>query len=135
MGKNSIKIGYFPGAWDFVHAGHVIAFEEAKSHCDYLIVGLGVSPQIGNPTKNIPVMSLAERYKMLRANKFVDAIVVYDSEYESIELDKWLPYDVRFMGEDHGGKDHSHRITKPIVYISRNHSYSSTDLRKRIKTT
>ena len=71
------KVGYFPGAWDYLHAGHVMALEEAKSKCEYLIVGLGGNPQIGNPSKNKPVMSIEERYRMLRANRFVDAIVVY----------------------------------------------------------
>lgn len=131
MGKR-YKVGYFPGAWDFLHAGHVMALEEAKQYCEYLIVGLGGNPQIGNPGKNIPVMSLYERYRMLRANKFVDAIVVYESEYESIEVDKWLPYDVRFMGADHKGKDHSKRISKSIIYISRDHGFSSSEIRKRI---
>ena len=133
MGKFK-KVGYFPGAWDFLHAGHVLALEEAKQHCDYLIVGLGGSPQIGNPSKSTPIMSLDERYIMLRGNKWVDAIVVYETEYESIALDKWLPCDVRFMGADHEGKDHSERISKPIVYISRNHNYSSTNLRKRCES-
>mgnify|MGYP001572383742 CR=1 FL=1 len=127
------KIGYFPGAWDFLHAGHVMALEEAKGSCDYLIVGLGGSPQIGNEAKNTPVMSIEERYRMLRANKFVDAIVIYESEHESIALDKWFPYDVRFMGADHKGKDHSARIHKPIIYISRNHNYSSTRIRNLCK--
>src|SRR3990167_3405483 len=133
MGKSK-KVGYFPGAWDFLHAGHVLALEEAKQHCDYLIVGLGGSPQIGNSNKSTPIMSLDERYIMLRGNKWVDAIIVYETEYESIELDKWLPCDVRFMGADHEGKDHSERISRPIVYISRNHNYSSTNLRKRCES-
>lgn len=128
--KNKI-VGYFPGCFDFVHAGHVLALKEAKTHCDYLIVGLGESPQIGNPTKNTPVMSVYERYLMLHNNKSVDAIVIYESEHDSIQLDSWLPHDVRFMGADHEGKDHSARITKPIIYISRNHDYSSTNTRKK----
>ena len=127
MGKNSFKkvIGYFPGGFDFVHAGHVMALEEAKKQCDYLIVGLG------EDGKGDIVMSIYERYRMLRANKFVDAIVVYKTEEESKELDKWLPYDVRFMGADHRGKPHVH-IKKPIIYISRQHHYSSTNIRKRL---
>ena len=132
MGKRRSKIGYFPGAWDFLHAGHCLALEEAKLYCDYLIVGLGASPQIGNPRKNTPIMSGEERYIMLKANKFVDAIVMYESEHDSKALDSWLPYNVRFMGADHEGKDYSDRIKKPIVYISRNHNYSSSDIRKRL---
>ena len=124
-------IGYFPGVWDLLHAGHVLALEEAKSKCDFLVVGLGISPHIGNPSKSIPIMSFEERYKLLKANKFVDAIIVYDSEYDSKDMDKWLPYDIRFMGIDHKGRDHSYIKTK-IHYVSRNHNYSSTELRQRI---
>ena len=124
MGINSFKekIGYFPGVWDFLHAGHVLALEEAKTLCTYLIVGLGENP------KGSTVLSLYERYRMLRANKFVDAIIVYGTEEESKKLDSWLPYDVRFMGGDHRGKEHPH-IKRPIIYISRRHGYSSTKIR------
>lgn len=124
-------VGYFPGAFDLVHAGHVLAIEEAKSKCDYLIIGLGECPEKGNPHKNSPVMSLEERYTMLRANKFVDAIIVYRSENDSKALDAWLPYDIRFMGDDHSGTTHPH-IDKPIIYLSREHNYSSSNLRKRV---
>mgnify|MGYP001578099077 CR=1 FL=1 len=126
-------IGYFPGVWDFLHAGHCLALEEAKQHCDYLVVGLGENPQIGNPTKNIPIMSLEERYRMLRANKFVDAIVVYGTEYESKAIDTWFPYDVRFLGEDHKKEDLLH-IKKPMYFTKRDHNYSSSNIRKRICT-
>lgn len=125
-------VGYFPGAWDLVHCGHVLALEEAKGHCDYLIVGLGAQPEIGNPSKNRPVMSLEERYRILRANKFVDAIIVYETEYESVALDSWLPYDVRFIGADHKGKEHPHIQHGKIIYLSRDHNYSSSELRKRV---
>ena len=124
MGKHK-KVGYFPGVWDFLHAGHVMALEEAKNQCDYLIVGLGDNP------KGTAVMSIWERYKMLRANKFVDAIVIYDTEEESKRLDTWLPHDLRFMGEDHKGKTHPH-ITKPIIYVSRKHNYSSSAIRAKV---
>ena len=128
------KIGYFPGAWDLLHVGHIRALEEAKQHCDYLIVGLGECPHVGNLHKHIPILSLQERYELLRANKFIDAIVVYKSEYDSIALDTWFPYDVRFMGSDHkhNRKNHEKRIKKKIIYLSRNHNYSSSELRKRI---
>ena len=132
MGKYRPKIGYFAGAWDLFHAGHALALEEAKSQCDYLIVGLGINPHIGNPSKNRPIMSLEERYKLLKVNRFVDAVLVYDNEYESIEIDKWLPIDIRFVGEDHKGTK-LHKVRGKIVFISRKHNWSSANLRNRIK--
>ena len=131
MGKHRPKIGYIAGAFDFVHAGHCLAFEEAKKQCDYLIAGLNVNPHIGNLDKNKPIMSMEERYIMLKANKFIDAIIVFADEYESKLLDTWLPYDVRFIGEDHKNDDWSY-IKKPIIFLSRKHNYSSGNLRKRV---
>ena len=126
MGGNSVgKIGITFGAFDFVQAGHCLHFQECKKYCDYLIVALQTNPQIDRPDKNKPVMSLEERQIMLRANKYVDAVLVYENELEVYKLDQWLG-DVRFMGEDHNkGKKH-HKIKAKIIYTSRKHNWSST---------
>ena len=39
-----MKVGITFSTFDLFHAGHVKMFEEAKRHCDYLIVGLAVRP-------------------------------------------------------------------------------------------
>ena len=136
MGINSTKkVGYFPGAFDFVHAGHVWAFEECKKYCDYLVVFLQTDPSIDRPHKHKPIMSLEERLVMLRANKYVDAVVVYETEKELHALDQWFG-DVRFMGKDHWEKclkKKHHPIKAKVVYLPRNHNYSSSNLRERIK--
>jgi len=82
--------------------------------------------------KNTPIMSLEERYRILRANRYVDAIICYGDEYESKALDAWLPVDVRFVGADHDGLHHDIRKGVEIVTISRDHDWSSSNLRKRI---
>lgn len=132
MGKHrALKIGFTAGSWDFVHAGHCLHFEECKKHCDFLIVGLQTDPSIDRLEKNKPIMSLEERYLMLRANRYVDAILIYTTEAELHKLDLWLPVDVRFMGEDHKGKEH-HVIEAEVIYTSRKHNHSSSELRKRL---
>ena len=40
MDSNTIRVGITFSAFDLFHAGHVKMLEEAKRHCDYLIVGL-----------------------------------------------------------------------------------------------
>ena len=100
------KIGFVAGTWDFVHAGHCRLFEECKNYCDYLIVGLQTDPSIDRKDKNSPIMSLEERYLMLRANKWVDAVIVYQTEQELINLEGWLPVHFRFSGIDHLGEKH-----------------------------
>ena len=133
MGKHRPKkIGISYGAWDFCHAGHCLHFEECKKHCDYLIVGLQIDPSKDRADKNKPIMSIEERYIMLRGNRNVDAILLYESEKEVRKLDRWLG-DVRFMGRDHWIKclkRKHHPIKAKVIYTSRNHGYSSSELRK-----
>ena len=129
--KRTFKIGFTAGQFSLIHAGYVMMFEECKKYCDYLIVGLQTDASIDRPHKSKPIMSLEERYRILRAIKWIDAIIIYETERERIFLESWLPYDIRFMGEDHKGRKH-YGIKKPIIYTSRKHGYSSTELRKRI---
>ena len=130
MALSRKRIGITFGAWDMVHPGHCLHFKECKKYCDYLIVGLQIDPSIDRPQKNKPIMSVEERRIMLEANKYVDAVLIYESEEEVRELDKWLG-DIRFMGEDHSGGKH-HYIKAKIIYTSRKHNHSSSDLRKRL---
>ena len=118
--------------WDLVHPGHVRALKEAASKCDYLIVGLQADPTVDRKNKSKPVLTLKERYEVLEALKFVDWIWVYRREQELKDFDENQRIDVRFMGADHKG-DKKYPTKAKIVYISRNHKYSSTELKNRIK--
>lgn len=129
MAPNSPVIGLTAGAWDFVHAGHCLHFAECKRHCDYLIVALQVDPSIDRSGKHKPIMSVYERWIMLKANKYVDEIITYVTEEELQDMDNTLKVNVRFMGEDH--KDKKHHWTAPVTYTPRRHNYSSTNIRER----
>ena len=80
MKKNDKKTGFTCGAFDVLHTGHALMFKECKDHCDHLIVGLQKDPSIDRPGKNRPVQSLEERMIMLESIKWVDEILVYDTE-------------------------------------------------------
>lgn len=131
MGNNHKKtIGFFPGVWDLVHPGHVLAWEEAKKVCDYLIVGLQVDPTVDRKDKNKPVLEASERKIILDAIKWVDEVIVYKTEEELNHIDATLHYDIRFIGSDH--KKTFSPIHRTIVYLPRDHEWSSTNIRKRI---
>ena len=51
-----MKVGITFSAFDLFHAGHIKMLEEAKSKCDYLIVGLQLDPSIDRPEKNKPTV-------------------------------------------------------------------------------
>lgn len=128
-----MKVGITAGAFDLCHAGHMLAFRNAKDHCEKLIVALHRDPSVERPEKHKPIMSLQERHIILQGIRYIDSIVQYDTEEELVELLKHKRPDVRFLGEDWKGKPFTgHELNIPIVWESRDHGYSSSELRHRI---
>lgn len=135
--KDCGNIGFTCSTFDLLHAGHVVMLEEAKRHCDYLIVGLQVDPTLDRDHKNAPIQSIVERQIQLSAIKYVDEIVIYTTEADLEDLLLTLPINVKVMGEEYKGKDFTGKqICKDrgikLVYNGRDHSFSSTSLRKRV---
>jgi glycerol-3-phosphate cytidylyltransferase len=135
--KDCGKIGFTCSTFDLLHAGHVTMLEEAKRHCDFLIVGLQNDPTLDRPGKNAPVQSIVERQIQLAAVKYVDEIVIYNTEQDLIDLLLTLPIDVRILGDeyktkDFTGKDIAKQRGSKIIYNGRDHSFSSSSLRKRV---
>ena len=127
-----MKIGIYPMVADILHTGHIVAIEEAKKHCDYLIIALHCCPNYKKP-----VQSIYERYMQLRAVKWVDEIIPYYDIEDAKKMLSSLNYDIYFLGEDHKGKrwecdDLVKSLNKQICYLSRNHNFSSTELKERI---
>lgn len=130
-------VGFTCGAFDLFHAGHVLMLEEAKQHCDYLIVGVQSDPSLDRASKNKPVQSIVERQVQVKGCRHVDEIVIYDTEKDLEDLLKTLPIDVRVIGSDYKdkeftGKDYCIDNNIQIVYNRRDHSFSTTDLRIRV---
>ena len=134
-----MKVGITFSAFDLLHAGHVKMLEEAKKKCDYLIVGLQLDPSLDRPEKNTPSQSIIERYIQLKGSKYVDEIVPYASEQDLEDILSSFKIDVRIIGNDYKdkqytGKDYCKKKGIEIYYNSRDHRFSSTALRKKIKS-
>lgn len=126
-------IGFTAGAWDLLHAGHMLLFKEAKANCDYLIVALHRDPSMERPAKNKPVLSVPERIILLEGCKYVDKIVEYDTEADLISLLTLHKPHIRFLGDDYVDKPFTGReLDIPIHYVSRAHGFSSTGVRNRV---
>lgn len=132
------KIGITFSTFDLgPHAGHIAMLSEAKNYCDYLIAGLQTDPTIDRPdTKNKPVQSIVERYVQLSAVKFVDEIIVYDTEKDLEDLLMFLPITLRICGEEYKdkhltGRDICDNRGIKTYYNSRTHRFSSSELRQR----
>lgn len=132
------RIGITFSTFDMLHAGHIAMLSEAKNHCDYLIAGLQTDPTIDRPdTKNHPIQSVVERQIQLAACRYVDEVVVYQTEQDLVDLLLILPVDVRILGVEYAqknftGREECSRRGIELVYNSRDHSFSSSSLRKRV---
>lgn len=132
------KIGITFSTFDMLHAGHIAMLSEAKNHCDYLIAGLQTDPTIDRPeTKNSPIQSVVERQIQLAACRYVDEVVVYQTEQDLIDLLLILPIDVRILGVEYEEKQFTGRgecydRNIELVFNGRDHSFSSSSLRKRV---
>jgi len=132
------KIGITFSAWDLFHAGHVAMLSEAKNHCDYLIAALQTDPTLDRPeTKNKPVQTVVERQIQLSACRYVDEVVVYQTEQDLVDLILILPIDVRILGVEYKDKEFTGKTeclnkNVELVFNRRDHSFSSSSLRKRV---
>ena len=130
--QRSMRKGFTCGAFDLLHAGHIVMLKEAKENCEYLIVGLQTDPSIDRQSKNQPVQSVYERYMQLQAVKYVDEIIPYDTEQSLIDLLESTEIHLRFVGEDYVERDFTGKGLHEIYYTNRQHSFSSSGLRKRV---
>jgi glycerol-3-phosphate cytidylyltransferase len=133
-----MNVGFTCGAFDLLHPGHLAMLAECKKECDYLIVGLHSDPTIDRPEKNKPIQTLYERWMQLKACKFVDEIIPYDTEKDLVNMMGTLEINTRFIGADHQldkitGQSICERRGINIVWNERSHDYSSSELRGRLK--
>lgn len=129
-----MRVGFTCSCFDLLHAGHILMLKEAKTQCDYLIVGLQTDPTIDRATKNKPVQSITERFIQLEAVKYIDEIVVYATEDDLVQILKAYNIDVRIMGEEYKDKPFTgNDLPMEIYFNKRTHKYSTTELRNRIK--
>lgn len=132
------RIGITFSTFDLLHAGHIAMLAEAKNHCDYLIAGLQTDPTIDRPdTKNKPIQSIVERQIQLAAVRYVDEVVIYQTEQDLVDLLLTLPLDCRILGveykdSDFSGKSECEARGIELVFNGRDHSFSSSSLRKRV---
>ena len=132
-----LKIGITFSQFDLLHAGHIAMLSQAKNHCDYLIAGLQNNAQWDRTEKNGPIQSIVERQISLSAVRFVDEIIVYNTEKDLEDILLTLPIDVRILGVEYKDKDFTgYEICQQrkieLVFNGRDHSFSSSSLRKRV---
>jgi glycerol-3-phosphate cytidylyltransferase len=128
------KIGITFGAFDLFHAGHILMLQEAKTICDHLIVCIQTDPSVDRDEKNTPVQSIVERQIQVTACRYVDEVIVYDTEADVMEILKTVDWDVRILGDEYRDEPFTGREeTLDKCYFNRRpHNFSSSELRLRV---
>lgn len=132
-----MKLGITASTFDLLHSGHIMMLREAKSQCDWLICALQLDPSVDRAEKNKPVQTIVERFIQLQAVKYVDEIVVYETEQDLEDILEMYDLDVRILGEEYKDKDFTGReICKRrgirLHFNKRDHRFSTSGLRKRV---
>ena len=132
-----MKVGITFSTFDLFHAGHIKMLEEAKSHCDYLIIGLQLDPSIDRSEKNKPTQTIVERYVQVRSCKYIDEVIPYATEQDLIDILSSFKINLRIIGEEYKdkkftGRDYCEKKGIEIYYNRREHRFSSSALRKQV---
>ena len=96
-------------------------------------MALHEDPSFARPLKMPPTQSLEDRKEILKSIRYVDDVIVYQSEDTFVGYLETGNYDVRFLGDDYKKIPYSgSELLIPIVFIDRSHGYSSTKLKNQI---
>ena len=127
------KKGLIAGNFDVIHPGYVRYFEDAKNHCEHLIIALHVDPTIERPEKMKPILTKEERTEVLLSIKYIDEVVYYNTESELLTLLKRIKPHVRILGSDYKGRSYTgDSLGIPVYFHKRNHEWSTTRFKNKI---
>ena len=129
---------YTVGTFDLLHIGHLDLLEYCKTLGDKFVVGVASDEVVASYKRNVPVIPLAERMRMLKSLGCVDDVVSYD-KLEYVTQCKAVDADIFVIGEDWGDKPHNIAVEKylkskgaKIVQVSYNPQTSSTKIKQNV---
>ena len=129
---------YTVGTFDLLHIGHLDLLEYCKTLGDKFVVGVASDEVVASYKRNIPVIPLAERMRMLKSLACVDDVVSYN-KLEYVTQCKAVNADIFVIGEDWGDKPHNIAVEKylkskgaKIVQVSYNPRTSSTKIKQNV---
>ena len=109
-----------------------------NAHKQSSLCFMQLDPSLDRPNKNVPSQSIIERYIQLKGSKYVDEIIPYVLEQDVEDILRSFKIDVRIIGQeyenvDFTGKEYCIENGIEIYYNSREHRFSSTEIKTRLK--
>lgn len=131
-------IGFTAGTFDMFHIGHLNLLKNAKSRCDYLIVGVNSDQLVEEYKRKKAVIPLEERMEIIRAIRYVDEVMRVDSLDKVISW-KQKHYNLLFIGDDWKGNKRWEKTETEmakygvkVIYLPHTEGTNSTLLREKL---
>lgn len=138
MNEKQFKVGYTSGVYDMFHIGHLNILEQAKSQCDYLIVGVTTDELCMARKKKLPIINQDDRIRIVRAIKFVDK-AIFQNDMDKFAVVKEYGVNAVFVGSDWKGtpawdayEKQFAELNCQVVYLDHTDGISSTILRSKL---
>lgn len=132
------KIGYTDGVYDLFHVGHLNMIQEAKRHCEYLIVGVHGDDVVEEYKHHRPIINENDRRRIVESIKGVDRAEI-NRFRDKLKLWDLYHFDVIFIGDDWKGTDRWNHFEKvlaeievDVVYVPYTQGISTTEIKRKI---
>lgn len=124
------KIVWTNGCFDILHVGHIALFKYAKQQGTKLYVGIDSDEKVKRDKgKNRPFNTLSDRVEFLKAIKYIDKVISFNSTEHLEETIKNIVPDVMVIGGDWKGKTVvGEQHTKKLLFFNRIPGYSTTKI-------
>ena len=129
------KVGYTQGVYDMFHIGHLNLLNNAKTYCDYLIVGVNSDELVLQYKNKNAVINEQERRLIVENIKAVDEAIIADTLDKTVMLER-LHFDAVFIGDDwessprwQATKNELAQYGVDVVFLPHTDGISSTILR------
>lgn len=130
------KVGYTQGVYDMFHIGHLNLLNNAKEHCERLIVGVNSDYLVHEYKNKFPIIDENSRKSIVGSIKAVDECLIVDT-LDKIKVHGKLEFDAVFIGDDWKGNPRWKKteaelkeIGVDLIYLPYTSGISSTELRK-----
>tara|TARA_R110000851_G_scaffold108257_1_gene229334 strand:+ start:4633 stop:5037 length:405 start_codon:yes stop_codon:yes gene_type:complete len=118
------------GCFDILHRGHIELFKYASTCGNRLVVGIDSDEKVKKDKgKSRPHNCLKDRLEILKAIRYIDEVVSFDSHSELENLIKSYAPDILIVGSDWRGKEViGEHYAKELKFFERIDGYSTTQI-------
>lgn len=132
------KVGYTQGVYDLFHIGHLNLLNNAKKHCDYLVVGVNSDELVKKYKQKTPIISEHDRAEIVKNIKSVDEVIIVDT-LDKTKIHDFVKFDAVFIGSDWKNtprwqktEEDLKKIKCDVIYLDYTEGVCSSTLRKKI---